>query len=100
MAAHLRDDGYWGDLEIFWPQFLMVVPQIDLVEARFYLVFDVFLEEGNGVLGSWSWVGAVVDRGHDDVPVPLWAAVKRNPVPPFLQGWREQVDLGKRLGLH
>ena len=78
----------------------MVVPQIDLAEACFDLVFNVFLEEGNGVLGLRSWVGAVVNRGCDDIPFPIWTAVYRNPVPPFLQGWRERVDLGERLGLH
>ncbi len=69
----MQDNSYRGDLQVCWPQFLKVVPQIDLAEARFYLVFDVFLEKGNGVLRSCSWVGAVVDRGRDDVPVPLWA---------------------------
>jgi hypothetical protein len=100
MVAHLWDNGYWGDLQVCWPHFLKVVPQIDLAEAHFYLVIDVLLKEGNGVLGSCSWVGAVVNRGRDDVPVPIWAAVNRNPMPPFFQGWRERVDLGERLGLH
>ncbi len=96
----MQNDGYRGDFQICWPQCLKVVPQIDLAEARFDLVFNVFLEKGIGVLGSRSWVGAVVNRGCDDVSFPIWTAVHRNPVPPFLQGWRKRVDLAKRLRVH
>ncbi len=96
----MRDDGNRGDLQVCRAQFLKFFLEIDLAESHLYLVFDVLLEEGDGVLGSFSRMGAVVHHGRDDVPGPIWATANRNPVPPFLQGWRERVDLRKRLGLH
>ena len=91
------DDGHRGDFQVCRPQFLKVVPQKDLAESRLDLVLDVILEEGNGVRGPCSWVRAVV---CDDVPLPVWTAVDRNPMSPLLHGWRKWVDLGERLRVH
>jgi hypothetical protein len=77
-----------------------VFPKINLAKARLDLVLDAFFEEGDGVMGSCSWMRSVLDRGCDDIPIQIRATIHRDTMPPFLQGWRERVDIRQRLRLH
>jgi hypothetical protein len=79
---------------------LKIIPPIDLAETPLDLIFDVFCKEGNGVLGSCSRMGAVGDRGFNNVPLPIGTAVHRNSLLPSLHGWHKQMYLGKRLRMH
>ena len=51
-------------------------------------------------MDSNSQVGSVINRGCDDIPFPIGAAINQDDVPSFLQSWCEWVDLRKGLRLH
>ena len=94
------DDSHRRDFQICRSQFLKFIPPIDIAETPLDFIFNVFCEEGNGVLGSCSRMGAVGNRSCDNVPLPIGTAVHRNSLLPNLHGWRKRVDLGKRLRMH